>query len=165
VFRHSLARFQRPAVPDNRFLRFPLVGEGIAQVVVSLGKVPLQFQCPAEAGDRLGTLPETRYASPKLLWKSATFPFKPDRPSNVVDGDLVIAHLVGNHAEKMDRIGLIRFSLENPPIDLLGSLEPTSLMVLECNRQFVRNRCHKDTMAQRPIDDNVLPCRLHPLPG
>ena len=67
---------------------------------------------------------------------------QPDRPSNVLDGNLVLARLVSNHAEKMPRIGLIRLSRKNLPIDLLGGLQPTGLMVLDRNRQGFGNRCH-----------------------
>ena len=38
-------------------------------------------------------------------------PVQLDRPSNVLDGNLVLAHLVGNHAEKMHRVGMIRLDL------------------------------------------------------
>ena len=54
----------------------------------------------------------------------------------------MLAHLVSNHAEKMERIGMIRLDRENLPVDLLGSLEPAGLMVLDRNRQFFGNRCH-----------------------
>jgi hypothetical protein len=54
----------------------------------------------------------------------------------VLDGDLVLAHLVSNHAEKMDRIRMARFRLQNSPVDLLGGLQPTGLMVLDRNRQY-----------------------------
>ena len=37
---------------------------------------------------------------------------------------------------------LIRFHRENLPVDLLGSLQPAGLMVLDGNRQGFGNRCH-----------------------
>jgi len=43
-------------------------------------------------------------------------------PSHVLDGDLVLTLLLGNHAEKLNRIGLIRLGRENLSINLLGSL-------------------------------------------
>jgi hypothetical protein len=49
---------------------------------------------------------------------------------------------VSNHAEKMQRVGLIRLDLKNLPINLFGGLQPTGLMVLDRNRQCFRNRCH-----------------------
>ena len=79
--------------------------------------------------------------------------FQPDRPSDVFDGNLVLARLAGDHAEKMNRIGLIRFDLEDPPIDLLGGLQPAGLMVLERNRQCFGNRRHiadYDDTTRRP---------------
>ena len=42
----------------------------------------------------------------------------------------------------MNRIGLIRLDRENLPVDLLGSLQPAGLMVLDRNRQCFGNRCH-----------------------
>ena len=38
---------------------------------------------------------------------------------------------------------MIRLDRENLPIDLLGSLQPTTLMVLDRNRQCFGNRCHQ----------------------
>ena len=49
-------------------------------------------------------------------------PVQLDCPSNELDGGFVLAHLQGNHAEKMEGVGLIRLDRENLPIDLLGSL-------------------------------------------
>jgi hypothetical protein len=54
----------------------------------------------------------------------------------------VPAHLVSQQAEQMPRIGMIRLNLQNPPLDLLGSLQPTGLVVLDRNRQCFGNRCH-----------------------
>ena len=59
-----------------------------------------------------------------------------------MDGIFRLAHLARNHTEKMDRVGLIRFNLQNLPIDLLGSLQPSALMVLKGNRQCLGNRWH-----------------------
>ena len=59
--------------------------------------------------------------------------------SHVFDGNLGLAHRGSNHAEKMERIRVIRFNLQDLPIDLLGSLEPAALMVLYRNRQCFGN--------------------------
>ena len=58
--------------------------------------------------------------------------------------------LVSNHAEKMERIGMIRLDRENLPIDLLGGLQPAGLMVLDRNRQCFGNRCHRALPGRRP---------------
>ena len=50
---------------------------------------------------------------------------------NVLDGNLVLAHLVSQHAQKMNRIGLIRLDREDLPVDVLGGLQTATLMVLE----------------------------------
>ena len=104
-------QFQRPAVAGDRFVQLPLVLQRIAQVVVRLGIVRLQFQCPAVAGDRFGNPAQGTIRFPQVVVEGSHIPFQPDRPSDVLDGDLVLAHLVGNHAEKMPRIGMIRLGL------------------------------------------------------
>ena len=76
-------------------------------------------------------------------------PFQPDRTSNVFDGSLVLAHLVSNHAEKVPRVGMIRLDRENLPVDLLGGLQPTGLMVLDRNRQCFGNRCHNANYGKK----------------
>ena len=43
----------------------------------------------------------------------------------------MFAHLGSNHAEKMERVGMIRLDRQNLPVDLLGGLQPTGLMVLD----------------------------------
>jgi hypothetical protein len=42
----------------------------------------------------------------------------------------------------MQRIGLIRLGRKNLPVDLLGSLQATSLMLPNGHRQRFGNRCH-----------------------
>ena len=61
--------------------------------------------------------------------------FQADGPRDVLDGNLVLAHLVRKHAEKMNRIDLIRLDRKDLPIDLLGGLQPAALMVLDGKRQ------------------------------
>ena len=135
-------QLQCPAVAGGRFVRLPLVLQGIAQVVVRLGKVRLQFQCPAAIGDRCVQLPLVPQCVAQVAMEGSLIPFQPDRPSNVLDGNLVLARLVSNHAEKMPRIGMIRLDRENLPVNLLGGLQPAGLMMLDRNRQCFGNRCH-----------------------
>jgi hypothetical protein len=42
----------------------------------------------------------------------------------------------------MDRVGVIRFGLQNQPTKLLGGLEPAGLMVLNRKSECFGNRCH-----------------------
>ena len=64
----------------------------------------------------------------------AVAPVEFDRLSNILDGNLVLTHLAGNHPEKMPRNGMIWFSLQNPPVNLLSRLQPTGLMMLDRDR-------------------------------
>jgi len=87
--------------------------------------------------------------------KGSRIPFQPDRPSNVVDRNLVFADLASNHAEKMERIGMMRGDGENLPINLFGNLRPTGLMVLDRNCQRFRNCCHGEIMTTRLASRNI----------
>ena len=62
-----------------------------------------------------------------------------ERPFHVGDGNVGLAHLVSNHAEKMERNRLIWFDLQDLTIDLLGSLQPATLMVFYRERQCFGN--------------------------
>ena len=66
--------------------------------------------------------------------ESGLIPLQSDRPSDVFDGNLGLADLQSNRAEKMDRINVIRLDQQDLPVDLLGSLQPAGLMMLECSR-------------------------------
>ena len=61
---------------------------------------------------------------------------------STIAGDRFVrpSRLVGNHAEKMDRIDLIRLDFENLPVDLLGRLQPAGLVVADRGGQGFGNR-------------------------
>ena len=59
---------------------------------------------------------------------------EPDSPSNVFDGNLVPARLVSDHAQQMERVGMIRRDGKNLLINLLGRLQPSGLMVSDRRR-------------------------------
>jgi hypothetical protein len=83
---------------------------------------------------------------------------QPDRPSNVLDGNLMLADLAGEHSKHMQCIGMIWLDGENLPVDLLGGLQPTGLMVLDRNRQCLGNRCHNLTASGTPCTARRSPC-------
>ncbi len=115
-------QFQSPAVAGGCFVQIPLVIEGSTQIVVRLGKVRIQFKCPTVAGDRFGNPTQGTIRLCQVVMEDGLGPLQFDRPSKVFDGDLMLAHLVRNHAEKMNRIGMIRLDREDLPVNLLGSL-------------------------------------------
>jgi hypothetical protein len=142
-------QLQCPAVAGNGFVQLPLLLQCIAEVAVRLGIVRLQLQCPVVAGQGFGNPAQGAIRFPQVVVKRSRIPVQLDRPSNVLDGHLVLADLVGNHAEKMNRVGLIRLGLQNLPIDPLGSLQPAGLMVPDRNRQRLGNRCHQEIREDR----------------
>ena len=118
--------------------------EDNAQVVVGPGKVRLQFQCPAVTDDGVIQFSLILQRIAQVDVENCHVPFQPYRPSNKIDGNLVLPDLVSNHAEKVESVGMIRLDRENLSIDLLGSLQPTGLMVPNRNRQYLGNRCHEE---------------------
>jgi hypothetical protein len=80
--------------------------------MVCLGQVGLDLQGPSKAYDCL--------VQPSLLCQGYTEAVK----------------LVGDEAKPMPRICMLRLDREDLPTDLLGSLQPTGLMVLDRNRQW-----------------------------
>ena len=56
---------------------------------------------------------------------------------------------------------MIRLDRENLPVDLLGSLQPAGLMVLDRNRQCFGNRCHDVDYARQPAGRNVFQENAH----
>jgi hypothetical protein len=60
----------------------------------------------------------------------------------ILDGLLVLAHLARKQSEVMDHVGVIRHNVKNLSINLLGSLQAASLLVLDGHCQCFGNRCH-----------------------
>jgi hypothetical protein len=56
-------------------------------------------------------------------------PLKLDDALNVLKSKLMLAHLVGDHSDEPDRLGMIRLHLENLPVDQLGRWESARLMM------------------------------------
>ena len=135
-------QFRGPAEADDRFLRLSLVLQRKAQVIVRLGIVRLQFHCTVETCDRLGDLAQGTIRFPQVAMEGRRGPVQSDGTSYALHGRLVLARLMGDHAQKMHRIGLIRIEREDLPINLLGRLQPARLMVLDRDGQCFGNRCH-----------------------
>ena len=144
VMRIDVVRLQLqcPAAADDRFLQLPLVPQGDAQVVVRLGIIRFQLQRLLVAGDRLGNSAQGGIRQPQVVVEGRHVPIQPDGPSYVFNGNFVFSRLRSNHAQKMERIGMIRLGRENLPVDLLGSLQPAGLMVPDRAYQGFGNCCH-----------------------
>ena len=78
----------------------------IAQVAV-LRQGPASVPALGEQAIASSGLPQSRTPPPDCYGRRRVPP-PPDCPSNILGGHLVPAHLVGNHAEKMKRIDMIR---------------------------------------------------------
>jgi hypothetical protein len=62
----------------------------------------------------------------------------------------MFAYLVGNHAQQVPGVGETWFHGEDLPIELLGRLKPTGLMVLNRDRQCFGNGCHRANYGNTP---------------
>ena len=111
-----------------------------------LGIVGLEFYGPAVTGDGFVQLPLVLQGIAQVDMEVCHIRIQSDRPSQVFHGNPVLAHLGSDHAEKMEGIDMIRFDRENLPVDLLGNLQPTRLMVLDGNRQCLGNCRHGEAI-------------------
>ena len=127
-------QFQCAAVRVGGLVQLPLDLERIAQVVVCRDVVRLQFQCPAVAADGLVQLALGRQRIAQVGMKDSIGSLQLDRPSDMLGGDRVLAHLAGDDSKQVERIGMIRLGGENLAVDLLGSLKSPLLMVPDSNR-------------------------------
>jgi hypothetical protein len=75
--------------------------------------------------------------SPQVIVKFRDMPVQRKSPSHELDGCFVLAHLMGDHAEEMKRLRVIRVRLENLSIDLLRRLELARSMVLDRDGESV----------------------------
>jgi hypothetical protein len=128
-----------PAQAGHRFVELPLAVERNAQVAARLGIVRFQSERPPEAGNCLVQLPLVLEHKTQVVVRFSVVGFLLQCFCHVFDGDTWLAHHARKHAEKMERVRVIRFDLKNLPIDLLGSLEPAAVMVRERKRYSFRN--------------------------
>ena len=120
-----------------------LILEGNAQVVVRLGEVGFEADGFLIMAYRLGQ-PASRLQSITQIAVEGGIPrLERDRPADVLDRYIVLAHLVGDHAQQMPGVGMIRIHLQDLAIDRFGLLQVAQLMVLHCQGQSFGNRCHK----------------------
>jgi hypothetical protein len=101
---------------------------------VCLGKVWIQRECLAVAGNGFTKLAQGTIRFTQVVMEERGISVDTDRASNIFNGNLVLSPSGSDHAEKMERIGLIRLDRKDLPIDVLGSMEATVSIVLDCNR-------------------------------
>ena len=69
-------------------------------------------------------------------------PIQSDGPANVFGSHILPPRLMGDDAEKVNRVGLIRIHLEDLSIELISRLQPATLMVLHGNGKGFGDRGH-----------------------
>jgi hypothetical protein len=72
-----------------------------------------------------------------------------DRLSDERDGGVILADLMRENAQEMQRFGVLRLDIEDLPIDPLGLGKPAGLMMRESRGKGVLNRRHGTLVAQR----------------
>ena len=124
---------QSPAVAGGRFIGLPQLVQGVGQIEVGLGKVRRQLPGSAVAAYRFARPPHCAIRLAQAVVKGGDVLLKLDRPPDVPDGLFVLAHAVGQHAEKVPRIGPVRLGGQDVPVNLLGLGQPAGLMVMKRN--------------------------------
>ena len=65
---------------------------------------------------------------------------EPNRLPDVVNGNVMLADLMGNHAEKVEGARMIGLDLQYLPVERLRLLQAAGLMVLQRRLKRVRER-------------------------
>ena len=126
--------FHRAAVAIGRVVELSLLLQDVAEVIVGAGELRHQLQSTAIAGDCLRKPLQGLVSLAQVVVEDSDVAANPDRAADEVDGRLVTADLMRDHAQEMERVGLIRFGPENVLIDSRGGFQPTVLVVLNCLR-------------------------------
>ena len=146
-------QFQCPAVAGGRVIQHSLGPQRGTQVVVCLDVVRFQLHCPAVAGDRVVQLSLALQGIAQVVVERGHGPTGADRPSDVLDGKFVLAHLVGDDSQQVPGVGVVRLGGEDPPVALLGGRESARLMVLEGNRQCLGS--HAENLLWKAANGRV----------
>jgi hypothetical protein len=122
----NLKRF--PEASD-RLVRFPLVLQSVAQVVVSLRVIALDLQSPTVGGHCL-VEPTERPIGFAQIVVVRCFPGPDcDRADNRLYGHLVPTSLVCNNAQQMQSVRIIRILVKYPLIDPFRVSQLAGLMM------------------------------------
>src|SRR5262249_45170373 len=109
--------------------------QSICQMGMSRSPLRPQFNSPSEARFRFDSPMDRHQDETQIVMEDRLVAPDPDRASYVIHGHLVMARLVSQQTQKINRIGMIRLVAEDLPIDPLGLLGPTVLMVSDRDRQ------------------------------
>jgi hypothetical protein len=109
----------------------------------------------------------------QIIVERSVSPVRRDRASDIFDGNIVPTQMMGDYANEVQRFGMIRVDLKNLPVNRLGILKTTALVVLHGNRHCFGNR-HGErkegesaigTKPFRSLKEPSLPERSRPEPG
>jgi hypothetical protein len=76
--------------------------------------------------------------------KPSCIRIQPNGSLHVFERDIVLSHLMGEQAEEVNRLGVMRIGLQDLSIDLLGGLEAAGFVVLEREGEGFGNRGHAE---------------------
>ena len=126
----------------HRFRQLALILKGNAQVVVRLGVIGFEAEGLLILGHRFRQLTLALECNPQVAVKSRIGRPYPDRLTDVLDRQVILAHLTGNHPQQMQSISMVGVHLQNLPVNRLGLLQIARLVVLQCHSQSFGNSCH-----------------------
>ena len=135
---------QGPPVRVDRFVVFPLAPQSICQMGMSRGPLRPEIDSPSEARFRFDNPMDCHEDEAQILMEDWLVAPDPNRALYVIHGHLGIARLMSQQTQKINRMSMIRLVAEDLPIDPLGLLEPTVLMVSDRDRQCFLDGCHPD---------------------
>ena len=103
-----------------------------------LGIIGLQTQGLPVAGDRFLELPLSLQGNPQVVVRLGKLWMKAKSLLNVIDGQVVSADLMSDHAEQMQGIDMARLDLQDLPVKLLRLKKVARLVVSHRQAQPLR---------------------------
>jgi hypothetical protein len=111
-----------------RLLKFALLFERIAEIVIGFHMVGIELDSPAVMGLCLAHATESMESGAKIAVEIRNAIIAGDGLADQVDRGLVVPGLMSDDPKKMQAVGVVRISREDLPVIALGLLEPTGLM-------------------------------------
>ncbi len=126
----------------HRFRQLTLLLEHAAQVVVRFGVIGFEAEGLLILRHRFRQLTLVLEGIAQVAVKSRFGRLYPDRLVDVLDRQVVLAHLTGNHPQQMKSISMFGVHLQNLPVNHLSLLQFARLVVLHRHSQDFGNGCH-----------------------
>ena len=116
-------------------IEFALVGQYAAEVVIRLGDLLVELNCPLEFRNRFVELLDVLINRTEISMVHGDLGICRDRLGEQIDGGIMLTHLRGQSPEQVQRIAKIGLLGENPAINGFGLAQPAGAVMRQARLQ------------------------------